>query len=149
LKQNEGKSYLKDAECAICFENILSFQQYTTKCAHCFCKTCMLMWIQSQYHIVQSRTCPLCRENIEDDIIPFELELCSNRNFEDIDPILFRNNLLNIFTNCYEVYGSCDIIWVNYMISGTPSKDIELYIIKFFKRVFPIDSKFEEIDEEN
>jgi hypothetical protein len=145
LRCNEAKPNQKDVECAICLEKILPSQQYTTKCAHFYCISCILAWIESQHHIGQSRTCPFCRKSIEEEIIPFQLEFFYDRYFEEVDPIDFGNKLLAVISNLYPVCCNNEF-WINFTTIETPLKDVELNIEKFLANALP---KFAQVEEES
>jgi len=78
----------KELDCCICFEKISS-DQYTSKCGHCFCEVCILKWLASEYILGKSsRTCPLCRGDIKEDILTFKYEL-GTHNFNNFVKQLF------------------------------------------------------------
>ena len=143
LRHNEAKPNQKDVECVICLEKILPSQQYTTKCGHFYCISCILAWIESQHHIGQSRTCRLCKKSIEEEIIPFQLEFFYDRYFEEVDPIDFGNKLFAIISNHYPMYCNYEF-WINFTTKETPSKDVELNIEKFLANALPKCAQVEE-----
>ena len=50
-------------KCPICMDKIK--KKITTSCNHSFCKTCIKTWCK------QNNNCPLCRKNLQNEIIKF------------------------------------------------------------------------------
>lgn len=126
IEDRKACTQQEDVVCSICFENI-SNNQYTSKCGHCFCKECIFKWLASKYYNKSSRTCPLCRSNIEEDIVAFKFEICEScfdiSNSED-----FLDKLSLYIHQNFDF--DKERVWIHYILPEVASKDIKLFLDK-------------------
>ena len=137
LKQSDIKPHHKDIKCAICFENIASIKQYhATKCGHCFCDDCIMMWTMNQYKLgYSSRSCPLCRQNIKNDMIIISFVVSIEHNLQKLHSITFKKKLFNHISKTYNLDHNKPF-WIDYEILKIPSKDDENLIPKLLHMTF-------------
>ena len=57
--------------CAICMQNIKSYNLFTTPCNHSFCINCICKWtgIIQGGNLKHNHNCPLCRNNFDSNLI--------------------------------------------------------------------------------
>lgn len=128
-KENQETNVIKrNMECSICLD-IISNKKYISKCGHCFCQTCIILWILNEFIMEKSRTCPNCRNNIEEDIIRFEFT---------IDVSFFSTNNSRKFIELLEYHiiqkhDICNKMWIKYVMPKRVSKNVKINTKSFFE----------------
>lgn len=119
--------------CPICLEPSPEFR---TRCNHEFHRSCLLGWQRANYRVgIEIRTCPICRQNIEDVDIYYRVIswILLFMRYVAGSPVIIMSYY---YISRHTIIPVCIALWylMTLFITDVLRKHIELSILKIIKK---------------